>query len=931
MSYNARGLRVGHSEGDKAQRFIVDKLLETCDVLCIQETFLAKQDLDRLNGLHKDFHGAGESTTDLNSKLIKGRIPGGVAVFWRKNYTMIKVLRLGVDWAIGLEVHYNNSKCIVLNIYTPYECADHVDEYINRLAFLMTFIQDTDCSCVYIVGDMNADISDDRSSFGNHLKHFCSENGLVLSSQVLLPNESYTYVSDAWHTTSWLDHCLCTSDAHAAIVNMRIEYNMATFDHMPLFINMKLENIPKLTPISGPVNGESLDWSRLSWEEVNKYTQSTDQCLKNIELPKDAILCRDVNCTNQDHGAQLCHLYDSVLNAIIMSGKPLCKSRNNLRGKPGWSTYVEETHVEARQAFKAWVGAGRPRCGTLFDYKKRANARFKYALRYIKRNENMLRADSLVLNLQNNSYNDFWKEVRMINKCKTSLPSTINGVSGSEQICQLWKKFYYDLFNCVKTNITTIGNIESDAGVIVTPREVFDSVSKLKNNKSCGLDKVTSEHLKFASTKVYPLLAICFTGFLIHGLLPESLLSIVLVPVLKDKVGQLSDINNYRPIALASSLSKVLEMILLDRLEPYLYTTSNQFGFKYQHSTDMCIFALKEMLVKYHNQNSTIFMCFLDASKAFDRINHCKLFNKLSERGIPGYLIRIFIFWYSCQTMQVKWGDSISDSFRVNNGVRQGGILSPLLFNVYLDDLSLQLNKCNTGCIIGDHLCNHLMYADDLVLVSPYSMGLQQLLNICSQYGLEFDIKYNAVKSYIMIVKTKEDQKLVFPDFYLCGNVLQVTKEFKYLGHYITSDLSDDRDMQRQLCKLYGQANMLARKFSMCSASVKIALFRTFCSPMYTAHLWCSYKKKSLQRLTVAYNDSLRILLKVPRHSSASEMFVNCGVRSCAAAIRHFIYTFICRAVNSPNSIIQALVCPEKSSVRFTSKMWSHWRSCLYV
>lgn len=68
----------------------MDKFFETCDVLCIQETFLAKQDLDNLNGLHKDFHGAGESTTDFNSKLAKGRIPGGVAIFWRKTYDSLK-------------------------------------------------------------------------------------------------------------------------------------------------------------------------------------------------------------------------------------------------------------------------------------------------------------------------------------------------------------------------------------------------------------------------------------------------------------------------------------------------------------------------------------------------------------------------------------------------------------------------------------------------------------------------------------------------------------------------------------------------------------------------------------------------------------------------------------------------------------------------
>lgn len=153
--------------------------------------------------------------------------------------------------------------------------------------------------------------------------------------------------------------------------------------------------------------------------------------------------------------------------------------------------------------------------------------------------------------------------------------------------------------------------------------------------------------------------------------------TILLVPVIKNKAGKLGSMDNYHPIALASSVSKVLERVILNRLEPYLYTAANQFGFKPDHGTDTCIFDLKELLDKYHSQGSTMFLCFLDASKAFDRVNHDKLFIKLSNRGVPGYLIRILIFWYSQQTMQVKWGESVSDSFRVSNGIRQGGILSP--------------------------------------------------------------------------------------------------------------------------------------------------------------------------------------------------------------------------------------------------------------
>ena len=94
--------------------------------------------------------------------------------------------------------------------------------------------------------------------------------------------------------------------------------------------------------------------------------------------------------------------------------------------------------------------------------------------------------------------------------------------------------------------------------------------------------------------------------------------------------------------------------------------------------------------------------------------------------------------------MRVLWGDCISSPFRVSNGVRQGGILSPYLFNVYMDDLSCLLNCCNTGCVSGDTIINHLMYADDLVLISPSATGMKELLCACEVYSLEHAIIYNS-------------------------------------------------------------------------------------------------------------------------------------------------------------------------------------------
>ena len=90
----------------------------------------------------------------------------------------------------------------------------------------------------------------------------------------------------------------------------------------------------------------------------------------------------------------------------------------------------------------------------------------------------------------------------------------------------------------------------------------------------------------------------------------------------------------------------------------------------------------------------------------------CLLFTKLLRRGAPGYIVRLLMFWYAHQTMCVRWGGSVSSKFKVSNGVRQGGILSPFLFNVYyiyVDDLSVNLMKCPTGCIAGGTVVNHLM------------------------------------------------------------------------------------------------------------------------------------------------------------------------------------------------------------------------------
>ena len=128
-----------------------------------------------------------------------------------------------------------------------------------------------------------------------------------------------------------------------------------------------------------------------------------------------------------------------------------------------------------------------------------------------------------------------------------------------------------------------------------------------------------------------------------------------IVPIIK-KNGDTSDKNDYRPIALVTAASKIFELCISVILEDYLLTHDQEFGFKSKHSTDVCIFTVKSVSKYYTQQHSPSYICFLDASKAFDKINHFKLFRKLLDRKTPIVIERILLFWYSKQTLCIKWG-----------------------------------------------------------------------------------------------------------------------------------------------------------------------------------------------------------------------------------------------------------------------------------
>lgn len=270
-------------------------------------------------------------------------------------------------------------------------------------------------------------------------------------------------------------------------------------------------------------------------------------------------------------------------------------------------------------------------------------------------------------------------------------------------------------------------------------------------------------------------------------------------------------------------------------------------------------------------------------------------------------------------------GNVTSSKFYVTNGVKQGGILSPLLFNVYVNDLSTLLNNMNIGGSIDGELLNHIFYADDLCLLSLSTAAMQHLLSLCKKFGDENDIVFNCTKSMCMAFKPK-GVKTSDPIMSLGGKSLNFVNKAKYLGVWIECDKTNV-DCNRQLRKLYAQTNLLLRNFHRCSPDVKCLLFKTFCTSMYCSPLWFKSNVAVRNKIRVAYNNSLRRLLAIPCRSSASEMFVSLNIPSFGELLRKNVYGFMRRLLACSNCFIVAIV---NSILPLYSKIWKWWRDVLY-
>ena len=275
--------------------------------------------------------------------------------------------------------------------------------------------------------------------------------------------------------------------------------------------------------------------------------------------------------------------------------------------------------------------------------------------------------------------------------------------------------------------------------------------------------------------RLYENLAQLFNLFLKHGYLPGDFMQCAIIPIVKNKAGNLTDVNNYRAIALSNSITKILECILCDNLVVEHLVDAHQFGFSAGLSTTMCTHVLETTIRYYNDKGSDVFACFIDFSKAFDKVNYWKLFNKLLDDNVNIFVARLLAYWFSNQEICVSWGSVLLDSFKMNNGTRQGSLISPYLFACYIRDLVQCIRESGKGCCIAGVFIYILCYADDIVLLAPSWPALQSLLSCLDEQIQLIDMCCNTKKTYCMVFKCARKSHHVsdaYPNFIVSGATL---------------------------------------------------------------------------------------------------------------------------------------------------------------
>ena len=743
------------------------------------------------------------------------------------------------------------------------------------------------------------------------LSQFADDETLQLCLKLQCANIDFTFESKATGNRSTVDHFVISQN----FVNQIIQYGAMhdgdnLSDHAPVTMQLTLPNRLEYVDTDDSTTMSKPLWQKASPQQMDMYKCTLDSYLNDIVVPCTTIHCSNVHCGNEDHLQQISDYHDAIVSACLAASyEHIPHSKSSSTSMPGWNDMVKPYRDKSILWHTIWKENGCPKTGLIANIHRQARAQYHLAVKKLKKEGEHMRAQKMADALLHNNSRDFWTEVKKVRKSGTAAPSQIDDKCDLDEITSHFASKYSQVYNSVSYDLEDMtdlmqnfeiaidehclgGNCEHYA---ITIEDVKKCLMHLKPGKHDGYVGHYTDHMINGTDSLMSHLSNLFSSMILHGYTPDGMSVSTIVSIPKNTRKSINDSTNYRGIALSSAIGKVLDWLLLLSHPDILKSCDLQFAYKEKASSSQCTFVVNETVNYYVNNNSDVHLILLDASKAFDRVQYIKLFNELQRRNLCPLICRFLALQYTLQKCRVKWCNHLSKIFSVTNGVKQGGVLSPILFTIYLDCLLERLRLSGAGCYIGNVFCGSLAYADDLVLLAPTRSSMNRLLGICEAFSDEYKILFNASKSkHIFMSKNRRCAPIPFE---LGGNAIPTVDSDKHLGNIIGSQALD-KTIDANIRELYQNVNVLLSQFPKVNLNTKYKLFKTFCMSVYGSQLW-DFESKACEKFYTAWRKCVRRLLNLPYKTHCSLLHLICDDLSVNVQLYIRCINFVKTCVNS--------------------------------
>ena len=485
--------------------------------------------------------------------------------------------------------------------------------------------------------------------------------------------------------------------------------------------------------------------------------------------------------------------------------------------------------------------------------------------------------------LSSNSLKMKWAKINQITGKKTNTSPPITSLTASD-----FTNYFSNIFSG-HSNGSDPGCTHAIKTIFLhpsEPNEVFGILNKLKRSFTRQENDLPLFLWREISSSIVNPITFLVNQMIATASYPNVLKMADVIPIFKS--GNKKHCNNYRPIAMLHNLSKVFEKVILNRLQNFSdklqIIPDHQFGFRTHHSTKDAIMYLTCCIDNAKTDRLKTCAVFLDLSKAFDYVDHKCLFSILSSAGFGGHCLNLLKSFLENRYFRVKYGKEFSEYSKIENGVPQGSILSPFLYNLYVSKLQ--------------NFIPHrvIQYADDTTILVNYrelrelNILLKELSHKINVYFNGLGLLLNIGKTQIMLIGEKKVQDLCFN-----GVSISSSTSVKFLGIMIDSSIYFNSHAHFITLKLRKMFYTLYNIRKFLDNTDRKLFFNTIILPhiIYASPFLLHTNKAAISALTKTYNRSLKILFKIPFRLSSANLPSLTGIPSLTTSIKKFCLLYL--------------------------------------